>query len=139
MMNLIPIVSPGEPNIRQDGFKALVSQIILSIKQLGFLESLQTFTSNSNLAYLQVQLTNLLIAWSPLLPAFCLTLLFISSTAFTEGITKSKYTTAYTAYQERVGMFSPVDTFRKALALRLRGSQRKQSTEGLVWGKEKRL
>ncbi|KAJ4463248.1 hypothetical protein C8J55DRAFT_532254 [Lentinula edodes] len=42
------------------------------------------------------------------LPALALSLLFLSSTAYTEAISASKYPLPYSAYQSRVPMFGPV-------------------------------
>ncbi|KIK62550.1 hypothetical protein GYMLUDRAFT_72768 [Collybiopsis luxurians FD-317 M1] len=41
-------------------------------------------------------------------PCLALTILFVSSTAYTEDITRSKYTVAYEAYRKRVSMFGNV-------------------------------
>ncbi|KAF5392196.1 hypothetical protein D9757_001522 [Collybiopsis confluens] len=41
-------------------------------------------------------------------PSIALTILFLSSTAYTEDITRSKYSVAYGAYQKRVSMFGAV-------------------------------
>ncbi|CAE6471531.1 unnamed protein product, partial [Rhizoctonia solani] len=56
----------------------------------------------------------------PLVPPLALSVLFISSTLFTESISRGKYP-EYEAYQARVGMFSPTDTLWKGLWLRARG------------------
>ncbi|KAJ3805117.1 DUF1295-domain-containing protein [Lentinula aff. lateritia] len=44
----------------------------------------------------------------PFLPAVALSLLFLSSTAYTEAISASKYPRPYSAYQKRVPMFGAV-------------------------------
>ncbi|KAJ3901790.1 hypothetical protein F5879DRAFT_966909 [Lentinula edodes] len=44
----------------------------------------------------------------PYLPALALSLLFLSSTAYTEAISASKYPLPYSAYQSRVPMFGPI-------------------------------
>lgn len=75
---------------------------------------------------------NVLSELSPLLPAFSLSVLFFSSTLFTESITLSKYPRAYKAYQQRVGMFGP--SIRKYLWARTFGNA---ETERLVWGSVK--
>ncbi|KAG6819357.1 hypothetical protein H0H93_012572 [Arthromyces matolae] len=67
-----------------------------------------------------------------LLPALALSLLFFSSTLFTESISAGKYPKEYKAYQERVGMFSPLRTWEKGLVLAWRG--RKKHVEEIVWG-----
>ncbi|KAJ7677362.1 hypothetical protein B0H17DRAFT_1207117 [Mycena rosella] len=69
----------------------------------------------------------------PLTPALALSALFFSSTIYTEAITSSKYV-GYASYQERVGMFSPLDTFVKGLTLALTG--KKAKVERVVWGME---
>ncbi|KAF4597446.1 hypothetical protein EYR40_007905 [Pleurotus pulmonarius] len=61
----------------------------------------------------------LLTPLAPLLPAICLSILFVSSTIFTESITASKYPEAYAEYRKRVAMFSPLHTMIKGV---LRGS-----------------
>ncbi|KAF5359288.1 hypothetical protein D9756_003325 [Leucocoprinus leucothites] len=65
-----------------------------------------------------------------LLPALALSLLFYSSTRYTEAITRKKYPAAYSAYQKRVGMFSPT----KAIITELFGGKEKEKTDKLVWG-----
>ncbi|KAG6896508.1 hypothetical protein C0992_007741 [Termitomyces sp. T32_za158] len=69
---------------------------------------------------------------SDLAPAFALSLLFFSSTLFTESISVGKYPKEYKAYQERVGMFSPLRTWEKGLVLGWRG--RKKEADDIIWG-----
>lgn len=70
-----------------------------------------------------------------LIPGIALSALFFSSTIYTESITKSKYTTAYDAYQRRVAMFSPAKTIQKWLKLKYLSSPKDQdSVQQLVWG-----
>jgi len=64
------------------------------------------------------------------LPALALSLLFFFSTKFTETITKKKYPVAYSAYQERVGMFLPF----KALSTERAEGKDKERTDKLIWG-----
>ncbi|KAJ3858644.1 DUF1295-domain-containing protein [Lentinula novae-zelandiae] len=45
---------------------------------------------------------------TPFLPSLALSLLFLSSTFYTESISASKYPLPYSAYQSRVPMFGPV-------------------------------
>ncbi|KIK01250.1 hypothetical protein K443DRAFT_678515 [Laccaria amethystina LaAM-08-1] len=78
--------------------------------------------------------TNLLDAGLNLLPAAALSLLFLSSTLYTEAITSSKYPIAYKAYQKRVGMFQPTMTAIKAIALKFSGKRTQQDVDRLVWG-----
>ncbi|GLB40528.1 putative integral membrane protein [Lyophyllum shimeji] len=84
--------------------------------------------------YVLIPLLRLLLA--PLvdfLPALSLSLLFFSSTLFTESISKGKYPREYAAYQQRVGMFSPLRTWEKGLLLSWQG--RRKAVEELVWGR----
>jgi hypothetical protein len=65
-----------------------------------------------------------------LLPAVALSILFVSSTNFTEAITKKKYPVPYAAYQKRVGMFLPF----KAIFTELAGGKDKEKTDKQIWG-----
>ncbi|KAF5381968.1 hypothetical protein D9615_004274 [Tricholomella constricta] len=69
-------------------------------------------------------------------PALALSALFFSSTLFTESISRGKYPSEYKAYQERVGMFSPLRTWEKGLLVAWRG--RKKAVEGVVWGNQEK-
>ncbi|KAF5342103.1 hypothetical protein D9611_001596 [Ephemerocybe angulata] len=70
-----------------------------------------------------------------LLPAIALSALFFSSTLFTESISAKKYPKAYTAYQKRVGMFTPSGTLCKKIKLYLFASrQARDEIDRLVWG-----
>lgn len=70
-----------------------------------------------------------------ILPAASLSLLFFSSTLFTEGISKSKYPQAYAAYQKRVSMFDPSKALWNALVHRLfRSESERKKIDDLVWG-----
>ncbi|KAF9266579.1 DUF1295-domain-containing protein [Marasmius fiardii PR-910] len=73
----------------------------------------------------------------PLIPGICYSLLFFSSTPYTESITIKKYPVAYAAYQRRVGMFSPLATFEKALWLKITVGDEKKQLEDLVYGSGK--
>jgi len=68
----------------------------------------------------------------PILPSLCLSLLFVASTAYTEGITLGRYPEGYKAYRGRVGRFAPSYTVMKGLWLQLTG--RRERVESLVWG-----
>ncbi|KAI5829120.1 DUF1295-domain-containing protein [Schizophyllum commune Tattone D] len=70
----------------------------------------------------------------PLWPAIALSALFYSSTNLTESISAGKYPEAYKAYQARVAMFKPYDTWFKGLKLAQEGPARKAEVERLVWG-----
>lgn len=109
-----------------------------------------------NLQQLHVPLRTLIVSlltpslWQPLyaslrasfwpsiehvLPAVCLSILFYSSTIFTEAISLSKYPAAYKAYQRRVGMFSAGQTLAKGLWIKyVNGSLAEERVERLVWG-----
>jgi hypothetical protein len=69
------------------------------------------------------------------LPAIALSVLFFSSTLYTEAITQSKYD-AYKAYKERVGMFGFIGTWEKGILLTLKG--RRAEVEAAIWGSEKK-
>lgn len=69
---------------------------------------------------------------APLTPALILSILFVSSTLFTESITLSKYPVAYAAYQNRVGMFG-VPTIKWTFWFRWNQDDHKR-IEDLVWG-----
>ncbi|KAF8512239.1 DUF1295-domain-containing protein [Gautieria morchelliformis] len=70
----------------------------------------------------------------PLAPALALSVLFISSTIFTESISAAKYP-EYSAYQSRVGMFWPANTVLKGAWLTIMG--RKDDVDRMVWGRVK--
>ncbi|TRM65058.1 hypothetical protein BD626DRAFT_400372 [Schizophyllum amplum] len=74
----------------------------------------------------------------PLFPGVALSLLFYSSTPFTESISVSKYPEAYAAYQARVAMFKPWDTWFKGLMLEQKGPLKRKEVERLVWGAEEK-
>lgn len=78
--------------------------------------------------------TILLDAGLNLLPGAALSLLFLSSTLYTEAITSAKYPIGYSAYQNRVGMFEPTMTAIKAIALKFSGKRTQQDVDRLVWG-----
>ncbi|KAH9481685.1 hypothetical protein JR316_0006212 [Psilocybe cubensis] len=68
------------------------------------------------------------------MPALALSTLFFSSTLYTEQITSSKYT-AYSFYQRRVGMFTPLDTLVRALKVNLLDGKREAKlVYQKVWG-----
>lgn len=71
----------------------------------------------------------------PLLPPFALSLLFMSSTAYTEAITLKKYPKAYGAYCQRVGMFSW--SLAKPLICKLGGKDKEIAD--LVWGDSRKV
>ncbi|KAH7873438.1 uncharacterized protein C8R40DRAFT_1161690 [Lentinula edodes] len=67
----------------------------------------------------------------PFLPALALSLLFLSSTAYTEAISASKYPLPYSAYQSRVPMFGPIPLLGLLAAT---GERERRKVEALVWG-----
>ncbi|KAI0312055.1 DUF1295-domain-containing protein [Amylostereum chailletii] len=70
-----------------------------------------------------------------LLPCISLCTLFVSSTAFTESISLSKYPEGYAAYRRRVSMFVPFLTPVWGAWLKVwSGEKETQKVEGLVWG-----
>jgi len=115
IITLMPLLSPSPPNLP------------IQYK----LQSLHTiFIDAMNPDVHQLVFANLL----NLLPALALSLLFISSTFFTEDISSSKYP-AYKAYQKRVAMFGPTMTLIKALKIKLFGGEKEEKeVKRLVWG-----
>ncbi|KAI6025831.1 hypothetical protein F5J12DRAFT_810627 [Pisolithus orientalis] len=67
-----------------------------------------------------------------LAPCLLLCSLFFASTKFTESISLSKYPVAYAAYQQRVGMFDPLQTPIRGVLLKMQG--RKAEVDELVYG-----
>lgn len=104
----MPLVSPGRPNL--PSFKDF-----LLISTIPNLSSLVTIFYS--LRYLS--------------PAIVLSILFFSSTLFTESITASKYAN-YRAYQKRVAMFDPFTTVLKTVVWAVLG--RKVKLDAVVWG-----
>ncbi|KAJ3480506.1 hypothetical protein NLI96_g8308 [Meripilus lineatus] len=76
-------------------------------------------------------------AYWPLTPAVVLCTLFLSSTLFTESISKSKYPQGYGAYQQRVGMFVPLFTPVWGLLLGLQG--KKEKVDKMLFGSDPEL
>lgn len=70
----------------------------------------------------------------PLVPSLVLCTLFFSSTILTESISLSKYPIAYQAYQERVGMFSPLVTLVQGAMLSAQG--KRQAIDEIVYGQD---
>ncbi|KAJ4478516.1 hypothetical protein C8R41DRAFT_897023 [Lentinula lateritia] len=66
------------------------------------------------------------------LPSLALSLLFLSSTFYTESISASKYPLPYSAYQSRVPMFGPAVWWRFTTS----GDGERGKVEVLVWGDE---
>lgn len=110
-------------------FPLLTSQGTLDLPSFDVLISKSTYTSLAAFkdAYCSLE---------PIWPGLIISMLFLGSTAFTEWITKRKYTKAYGAYQQRVGMFSPIGTIANGLYLQATGQ--KEAIESLVWGTKKK-
>jgi hypothetical protein len=70
-----------------------------------------------------------------LLPGIGLSILFYSSSVFSESVSKQKYPAAYAAYQKRVARFAPSHTLLKWIARQVLGSnEENKEIERLVWG-----
>lgn len=118
----MPILSPSPPNFpwlyELPPLRTITSTTYPDLQRL--------FLGNLNTTFLSLL--------GHLLPALALSALFISSTLFTESISRPKYP-AYKAYQKRVGMFTPSITFMKALKIKLiDGEKEEKEVERLVWG-----
>ncbi|PPQ73609.1 hypothetical protein CVT25_005591 [Psilocybe cyanescens] len=114
LITLFPLISPSSP-----------------ISKLSSPSSIFDALVNQDLNKLRTILLPLL--WY-FMPAIGLSILGLSSTLYTEQITSSKYE-AYAAYQRRVGMFTPLNTFLKALKLNLLdGAREAKVIEEKVWG-----
>ncbi|TDL25599.1 DUF1295-domain-containing protein [Rickenella mellea] len=101
-----------------------------------FLQALFPILASPNLASLPRGLSGPATPFVSLIPPIALSLLFFSSTLFTEGISRSKYPTAYGAYQNRVAMFVPLLTPVYGWVLSLRG--KKEWADQLVYGSGKK-
>ncbi|KAI0067374.1 DUF1295-domain-containing protein [Artomyces pyxidatus] len=74
----------------------------------------------------------------PLAPSLALCTLFVSSTAFTEDISRGKYPEGYAAYQRRVSIFVPWMTPVWGALLRITGgAEEVRRVDALVWGNGK--
>jgi hypothetical protein len=80
----------------------------------------------------QISFADALRNLMPISPSLALCLLFISSTRFTESISRRKYPRGYAAYRSRVAMFVPIATPMRSMLLSLTGQKGK--VEELVWG-----
>ncbi|KAG5645560.1 hypothetical protein DXG03_005835 [Asterophora parasitica] len=118
IITLIPLLSPSPPHLIRTTF---ATHPIPSLSAI--LENPAT-------------LLPFLAPLADVAPALSLTALFFSSTLFTESITVNKYQRKYRAYQQRVGMFSPLRTWEKGLKLAWRGN--KAAVESVVWGRDKK-
>ncbi|CAA7266901.1 unnamed protein product [Cyclocybe aegerita] len=123
IITLLPLVSPFPPNIPTQADLPTLPTL------------LRALASPSQHPALLLSVKQTLAPAVHLLPALALSLLFISSTTYTEAISKSKYRSTYGAYQRRVGMFSPHQTLGKWVWMRLwwAGEDRK-GIEEVVWG-----
>ncbi|KAG6832835.1 hypothetical protein H0H92_009455 [Tricholoma furcatifolium] len=120
IVTFIPLLSPSPPHLHFN--------TSFSIHLIPSLTAIRQDFPNA----LYPLLTHFSTPMADIAPALALSLLFYSSTLFTESISASKYPKEYKAYQKRVGMFSPLHTLEKGIMLSLRG--RKAETEQLVWG-----
>ncbi|KAJ3756325.1 DUF1295-domain-containing protein [Lentinula raphanica] len=68
------------------------------------------------------------------IPAIALSILFVSSTAYTEAISSSKYPVPYTAYQKRVAMFGSYSSMKGVWWKLTTNDVERKRVEGLVWG-----
>jgi hypothetical protein len=76
-----------------------------------------------------------MLAFVPLIPSIALCILFVSSTAFTESISQSKYPEGYAAYRQRVSKFVPFLTPVWGFWVNLVGGEKeKKRVDELVWG-----
>ncbi|KAG5350524.1 hypothetical protein C0989_010709 [Termitomyces sp. Mn162] len=119
IITFFPFLSPPEPNFI---FTSFPWHLVPSLSAI-----LQNFPYT-----LYPLLSHLSEPLSDFVPALALSSLFFSSTLFTESISVGKYPKEYKAYQERVGMFSPLRTWEKGLVLAWRG--RKKEVDDIVWG-----
>ena len=124
IITFFPLVASGSPNLPTH---ADFPPLRIIIHALQFRDLHQPLLNGLR--------TTLLDAGLNLLPGAALSLLFFSSTLYTEAITSSKYPIAYKAYQKRVGMFEPAMTAIKAIALKFCGKKKtQQDVDRLVWG-----
>ncbi|KAG6868319.1 hypothetical protein C0993_005044 [Termitomyces sp. T159_Od127] len=119
IITLFPLLSPLKPDLISTSFP------------LHLIPAFSDILHNFPYAFYPL-LSHLFQPLADLAPALALSLLFYSSTLFTESISAGKYPKEYKAYQERVGMFSPLRTWEKGLVLAWRG--RKKETDDVVWG-----
>jgi len=118
IINVIPLASPSPPHLATAGvlYSLLPSP---STALHAFPKSLYPFFQDLWESHYHIG------------PALCLSLLFFSSTRYTESISTGKYP-AYKVYRERVGMFGGLMTLLKALWLTWKG--RKAEVDTLLWG-----
>jgi steroid 5-alpha reductase family enzyme len=99
---------------------AFVEVILWALREIGFdfasasSSSAPTYFDSTNLSPKANESLSLLTG---VFPAILLTILFFSSTAYTENISKGKYPTAYAAYQKRVPMFGQTPVLGLVIAL----------------------
>jgi len=117
----MPIVAHDVPNLPT--YEDIIPHLYISLQHGTFLD----FFS----AYKSVLIARFYQLW-PLLPGACLSLLFVSSTIYSESITLPKYPKAYKAYQQRVTMFGW--SALRALIHRLRSEKKRNEIDTLVYG-----
>ncbi|KAG6864686.1 hypothetical protein C0991_007897 [Blastosporella zonata] len=121
IITLIPLISPAPPHL--PAVSSLPTDLIPSLSD-----------SLHNFPYALFPFLSALVApFALIAPALALSLLFFSSTLFTESISAGKYPREYKAYQERVGMFSPLRTLEKGVVLQLKG--RRKEVDEVIWGR----
>lgn len=118
IISFFPLLAPAPPHLTFTTFP------------FHLIPSLSAIRENP---YVLIPILELLLTpLADFIPALSLSALFFSSTIFTESISRSKYPQEYEAYQQRVGMFSPLRTWEKGLLLSWRG--KKRAVEDIVWG-----
>ncbi|KAK1234907.1 hypothetical protein PQX77_001869 [Marasmius sp. AFHP31] len=129
MITLVPVLAPFPPSIPHYSFSD-ISAVLSDPTLLSLLKSHPKLLFNKFLTEAST--------FYPILSGVCYSILFFSSTPYTESITVKKYPEAYRAYQKRVGMFSPIGTFEKGVWLRLTGGEKKKrEVERVVYGEGK--
>ncbi|KAF4614106.1 hypothetical protein D9613_007865 [Agrocybe pediades] len=124
VITLFPLVAPSPPNPPRLSEIPTLKAILVGLMNCDLHKPL----------YASLKATFLPSLWY-LIPAVSLSILFFSSTKYTEAISLSKYPEAYRAYQRRVGMFAPSHTLLKALHVKFFTSPvESQNIEKLVWG-----
>lgn len=139
IITFIPLLSPAAPNLPHYTFSQIQHGAALAWEAYRSRQGADAVivgasTAAGYLSGMAADWVHSLTSFVALLPPVCLSLLFFSSTKYTEAISLSKYPVTYKAYQERVGMFGPVRTFEKGLFLRWKGQEKLKQVNELVWG-----
>jgi len=126
MITLVPMLAPVPPFVPHYSF-ADISAVVWNPVTFDLLKS--------NPRFFFSRLMDFAVPFYPILSGVCYSILFFSSTPYTESITIKKYPKAYAAYQKRVGIFSPIGTFEKKLWLSLvSGEKELKEVDQLVYG-----